>query len=51
MRPALASDFDQAERDLNRVRAELAANAVVASREYAWPLFPEERLRSSLSRL
>ena len=51
MRPALASDFDQAERNVNRARAELAANAVVASRDYAWPLFSEEPLRSSLSRL
>ena len=51
MRPALASDLDLAERDLNRSRAELAANAILASREYAWPLFPEEQLRSSLTRL
>ena len=33
--------------DLDRTRAELAANAILASREYAWPLFPEAVLQTA----
>jgi hypothetical protein len=46
MRPALAPELAHAERELLRARAEIAANVILASREYAWPLFPEDSLRS-----
>jgi hypothetical protein len=51
LRPAVAGEREAATRRLERVRAELAANAVLTSREYAWPLFPEATLRAYFTRL
>jgi hypothetical protein len=51
MRSAVASEIDTTERELNRIRAELAANEILNSREYAWPLFPEDVLRSFFQRV
>jgi hypothetical protein len=51
MRPAIAGEIESAERDRSRIRSELAANEVLASREYAWPLFPEEMLRTFFRRI
>jgi hypothetical protein len=51
MRPAVADEFEAAERSQERVRAELAANVVLGNREYAWLLFPEETLPSFFARL
>jgi hypothetical protein len=51
MRPAIAGEIESAERDRSRIRSELAANEVLASREYAWPLFPEEMLRAFFRRI
>jgi hypothetical protein len=45
MRPVVAEQLASAEQTLHRTRAELAANAMLTSREYAWPLFPEAMLR------
>jgi hypothetical protein len=50
MRPAVADQLRSAVRDVDRLRDELAANAILASREYAWPLFPEAVLRNSFDR-
>jgi hypothetical protein len=50
MRPAVADQLDAAIRDVDRLRHELAANAILASREYAWPLFPEAVLRNCFAR-
>jgi hypothetical protein len=50
LRSPLASETESADRELDRIRAELAANEILASREYAWPLFPEEMLRTFFQR-
>jgi len=50
MRPAIAQDLVRADQDLARARAEVAANAILGSREFAWPLFPEQSLRNLLTR-
>ncbi len=46
MRPAVAKELHEAEQSIEQIRAELNANAILANREYAWLLFPEETLRS-----
>ena len=50
LRPAVADRHGSMARELDRVRAELAANEIVSSREYAWLLFPEAVLRNCFSR-
>ena len=50
LRPAVGDELQTAQTQLERVRAELAANALLSSREYAWPLFPEAMLRNSFAR-
>ena len=50
LRPAVAGQLEAAQQDVDRLRAELAANEVLASREYAWPLFPETVLRNCFGR-
>jgi hypothetical protein len=50
LRPAVADRHQGTERDLDRLRAELAANEILSSREYAWPLFPEAALRNCFVR-
>jgi hypothetical protein len=51
MRPAVAAELDRARQSLEHVHAELAANAVLANREYAWLLFPAEMLQSFFARV
>jgi hypothetical protein len=48
LRPAVADRLESAVHNTDRSRAELAANDILASREYSWPLFPEAFLRNSL---
>jgi hypothetical protein len=50
MRPAVAGRLTEAEAAVGRTRHVLAANAILASREYAWPLFPEAMLRDYFAR-
>jgi hypothetical protein len=50
LRPAVADRRENAVRDVVRLRDELTANDVLASREYAWPLFPEAVLRNAFTR-
>lgn len=50
LRRHLDGHVEKAAADLNRVRAELDANAVLSDREYAFCLFPEEPLRRLLTR-
>jgi len=51
MRPAVESELSGARARLDRITAELAANQILMSREYAWPLFPEAALRDYFTRL
>ena len=46
LRPAVADRVETSLHAVDRLRAELAANDVLASREYGWPLFPEAVLRN-----
>jgi hypothetical protein len=50
MQPAVAGRLTEAEAAVGRTRHVLAANAILASREYAWPLFPEAMLRDYFAR-
>lgn len=50
LRPAVGERVRAATRDVQRLRSELAANDVLGSREYAWPLFPEAVLRNYFTR-
>jgi hypothetical protein len=50
LRAPLSSDSERSRQTLERVRAELSANQILASREYSWLLFPEERLREMMTR-
>jgi hypothetical protein len=50
LRPAVADQVEKSFHGVDRLRAELAANEMLASREYAWPLFPEAVLRNCFSR-
>lgn len=45
MRPAVAGQIADAEASVGRIRHALASDAILGSREYAWPLFPEGMLR------
>ena len=46
LRPLLAHSYQQAARQLGSVEQQLADNAVVQRRDFAFCLFPEEKLRS-----
>lgn len=50
LRPAVADRREASLHEVDRLRAELAANAILASREYGWPLFPEAVLRNCFTR-
>jgi hypothetical protein len=50
LRPAVTDRLAAATREVDRLRAELAANEILASREYAWLLFPEPVLRNCFAR-
>jgi hypothetical protein len=50
LRPAVAGPHDVAIHTIDRLRAGLAANDILASRDYAWPLFPEAVLRNCFGR-
>jgi hypothetical protein len=50
LRPAVSGELAEAEAHLDRIRAELSGNEILASREYAWPLFPEGMLRDFFAR-
>jgi hypothetical protein len=50
LRPAVADRRQRAEADVLRFRTELAANGILASREFSWLLFPEAVLRNAFSR-
>jgi hypothetical protein len=45
LREPLTPEIESSSHKLEGVHAELAANAVLASREYSWLLFPEAQLR------
>ena len=50
LRPFVAGRLPEAGAELERVRAEVAANEVLRRRDYAWVLYPEETLRPFLER-
>ncbi|MBA4062881.1 MAG: hypothetical protein C0501_04080 [Isosphaera sp.] len=50
LRPLAADQVPSAEAERERVRAEVAANAVLRRRDYAWVLYPEAALRPFLRR-
>jgi len=50
LRPAVADQVEKSFHEVDRLRAELAANEILGSREYAWPLFPEAVLRNCFVR-
>jgi hypothetical protein len=50
LRPFVEDQVPRAEADLERTRAEAAANAVLRRRDYSWVLYPEETLRPFLQR-
>ena len=50
LRPFVFKQEPVAKENLARVRAEVAANAVLRRRDYAWVLYPEEMLRPFLQR-
>ena len=50
LRRFVAGREPEAEAELARVRAEVAANEVLRRRDYAWVLYPEETLRPFLQR-
>jgi hypothetical protein len=50
MRPAVAGRAAGAQAAVDRIRHALAANSILGSREYAWPLFPEAMLREYFGR-
>jgi hypothetical protein len=50
LRPAVADRVEMSLHEVDRLRVELAANDVLASREYGWPLFPEAVLRNCFAR-
>ena len=50
MRPAVAVTLAAERTRLQISRDELAANDILGRRDYAWPLFPEELLRSYFAR-
>ena len=50
LRGGLAGQVPAAERELARIREEVAANEVLLRRDYSWVLYPEETLRPFLQR-
>lgn len=50
LRPFVGEQVPRAEGELERMRAEAAANAVLRRRDYSWVLYPEETLRPFLQR-
>ena len=48
MRTAVAEQVAEAERDFATARAEVAANAILRRRDFAWVLYPEDVLRPFL---
>src|SRR5690606_36333863 len=46
-----SEERSQVEQQLSEVRQQLEANRILASREFAWGLFPEESLRTLASRM
>jgi arginyl-tRNA synthetase len=50
LRPAVAREREGTQASLKRFGSEMKANAILASREYAWPLFPESSLRNLFAR-
>ena len=48
MRTAVAELMADTERDLATARAEVAANAILQRRDFAWVLYPEDVLRPFL---
>jgi hypothetical protein len=50
LRPSVAAEVPVAEAELERVRAEVEANAVLQRRDYPWVLYPEETLKPFLQR-
>ncbi len=48
LRPNVADEMDRTRKDLARAESEVAANAILKSREYSWVLYPEELLRPFL---
>ncbi|HYH64481.1 MAG TPA: hypothetical protein VD866_07265 [Urbifossiella sp.] len=50
LRPFVGELVPRAEAELERMRAEAAANAVLRRRDYSWVLYPEETLRPFLQR-
>jgi len=50
LRPFVGELVPRAEKDLERMRVEAGANAVLRRRDYSWVLYPEETLRPFLQR-
>ncbi|WP_439625316.1 hypothetical protein [Gemmata sp.] len=50
LRPYVADQLPAAEAERDRIRAEVAANAVLQRRDYPWVLYPEATLRPFLQR-
>jgi hypothetical protein len=50
LRAAVADEVPVAEAEVDRVRCEVEANAVLQRRDYPWVLYPEETLRPFLQR-
>lgn len=48
LRPLVAVQWPAAETEFAKVRSEVAANAILHRRDYAWVLYPEELLRQFL---
>lgn len=48
LRPYVAAQLPEAERELARMRAEADANAILKRRDYSWVLYPEATLRPFL---
>ncbi|HEX3148803.1 MAG TPA: hypothetical protein VHR66_12050 [Gemmataceae bacterium] len=47
MRPVVENEHKAMQRNVGRLRAELAANEILGSREFSWLLFPEGHLRDA----
>lgn len=48
LRPSVADEIERTREEVARVKSEVAANAILKSREYSWVLYPEELLRPFL---
>lgn len=51
MRPLVMGAIHRAEREVERQRSELEANAILQRRDYAWVLYPEAMLKAFLGEL